>query len=138
MHTLSNIIETELKQVYLEDGDVLHALKKTDDGYLDFGEAYFSSVKYLAVKAWKRHTKMTMNLIVPHGKINFVMTDGQLFKSFVLSRENYKRLTVPPMIWFGFQGLSDRESLVLNVADVVHHPDEVERKELSEIKFNWS
>ena len=116
-----------------------HVLKKTDDGYLDFGEAYFSSVKYLAVKAWKRHTKMTMNLIVPHGKINFVMTDGQRFKSFVLSRENYKRLTVPPMIWFGFQGLSDNEeSLVLNVADVAHHPDEVERKELSDIKFDWS
>ena len=42
------------------------------------------------------------------------------------------------MIWVGFQGLGLQTSLVLNIANIEHSPEEVERKELAEIKFNWS
>ena len=39
------------------------------------------------------------------------------------------------MVWFGFQGISKNNGLVLNLADHVHDPNEVERKDLSEIKL---
>jgi len=42
------------------------------------------------------------------------------------------------MIWVGFQGLGRQTSFVLNIANIEHSPEEVERKELDEIKFNWS
>ena len=42
------------------------------------------------------------------------------------------------MIWVGFQGLSRQASLVLNIANMEHSSEEIDRKELEEIKFNWS
>ena len=41
------------------------------------------------------------------------------------------------MVWFGFQGLGNSNSMLLNIASIEHSPDEVDRKDLEEIKFNW-
>ena len=51
--------------------------------------------------------------------------------------KNYKRITVPPGVWFAFQGLSNSTSILQNVSNIVHDTSEVDRKELDEIKFNW-
>ena len=48
---------------------------------------------------------MTMNLIVPHGKVRFVFSDFTECESIISSQESYIRLTVPPGIWVAFQGL---------------------------------
>ena len=45
------------------------------------------------------------------------------------------RLTVPPMIWFGFKGISNNTSYILNISDVLHEPSEIERKHLSFLNF---
>ena len=37
---------TALKIINLENGDVLHGMKKNDLGFNGFGEAYFSEIKY--------------------------------------------------------------------------------------------
>ena len=42
------------------------------------------------------------------------------------------------MVWMGFQGLSESGSMLLNIADIEHDPDEVDRKEMNEINYNWS
>ena len=39
------------KIINQSNGDVMHAIKKNSKGYIDFGEAYFSKVKYNSVKA---------------------------------------------------------------------------------------
>jgi dTDP-4-dehydrorhamnose 3,5-epimerase len=134
---------TSLKQIHNPKGDVFHAMKKSDDGFDGFGEAYFSQVDKGAIKAWKRHKEMTLNLIVPVGEIRFILFDDRempntQFQEVIISKNNYCRLTVPPMIWMGFQGMSDSGSILLNIADIMHDPDEVDRKDIDEIKFNWS
>ena len=55
-----------------------------------------------------------------------------------IGEEQYALLTVPPGIWFGFQGKASGRSLLMNVADMAHDPDEVLRKKTSEIVYNWS
>jgi dTDP-4-dehydrorhamnose 3,5-epimerase len=141
MGTIINneIITTPLKQVNVEGGNVLHALKNTDNGYHGFGEAYFSWIEHGSIKAWKRHLRMTMNLIVPVGKVQFVfITDeGNLLVREIIGEDNYVRITVPPGIWFGFKGEFAPKSLVLNLASITHDPDEVERlpKEAFNDKF---
>ena len=35
-------------------------------------EELFSTIKCNKIKAWKRHLKMTMNLIVPLGNVKFI------------------------------------------------------------------
>lgn len=39
-----------LKHIVVPKGDVYHALKSTDEGYVGFGEAYFSQIEAGAVK----------------------------------------------------------------------------------------
>jgi dTDP-4-dehydrorhamnose 3,5-epimerase len=51
--------------------------------------------------------------------------------------DRYARITVPPGIWFGFQGLKEPNNLVMNIASITHDPTEVERFELSDIKYCW-
>lgn len=121
-------------------GDVLHAMKATDAGYEGFGEAYFSWVNAGAVKAWKRHLRMTLNLVVPVGKVRFVFYlpgREQTFRVETIGQDRYDRLTVPPGIWFGFQGVADTDSLVLNLANLTHDPGEVERCKVSDVPYTW-
>ena len=38
-----------LKHIVVPKGDIYHALKSTDEGYVGFGEAYFSQIDHGAV-----------------------------------------------------------------------------------------
>jgi dTDP-4-dehydrorhamnose 3,5-epimerase len=139
---LDDILVTPLRRIETVGGDVLHAMKKSDSGYIDFGEAYFSWVTSGAIKAWKRHTLMTMNVVVPVGQVNFVFCcvnrDGvEEFRVEQIGVDRYARITVPPDIWFGLQGLHASPSLVLNIASIPHDQNEVERLALTEINYEW-
>ena len=126
-----------LKQINVEGGNVLHALKASEEEFYGFEEAYFSTIEINKIKAWKRHLRMTMNLIVPVGEVqfNFYNEEKKLLVNTVVGERNYSRITVPPMIWFGFKGLSSNISYILNISDISHDPSEVERKPLSFLKF---
>ena len=140
---IKDVIITSLDIIKISNGDVLHAMKETSSGYLGFGEAYFSEIDKDSVKAWKRHKHMTLNLIVPVGKVKFVLfddrdaTDVQI-QEITLSRSDYYRITIPPMIWVGFQGLSNGKSMLLNIANIGHDQNEVVRMVIEKIKYIWS
>jgi dTDP-4-dehydrorhamnose 3,5-epimerase len=138
--SLNDILITPLARIVTAGGDVMHAMKQSEPGYADFGEAYFSWVAAGAVKAWKRHTRMTMNAIVPVGQVKFVFClDGaDAFRVEEIGVDRYARITVPPGIWFGFHGLAAPQSLVLNIANIPHDPNEVERLALTEIQYGWN
>ena len=140
---MKGLIISELKQIHNSKGDILHALKKSDKSYNNFGEAYFSFVKYNQIKGWKKHNKMTMNLIVPIGEIKFVLYDDRdkksdpKIKEIIIGQSNYKRLTIPPNIYVSFKGISKNINLVLNVADIEHDPNESINLDLSDIAYEW-
>ena len=137
---LSKIIISKLNSIPTQGGDVLHACKSSDIGFIEFGEVYFSWIKAQYVKAWKRHSLMTLNLVVPIGLVKFVFfldNDPTIFRKEVIGSSNYCRLTVPPGIWFGFQGISKESSLVVNIADIEHDDNEISKIEKSKVKFNW-
>ena len=137
---LDDILVTPLKRISTNGGDVMHALKNTDQGFNGFGEVYFSWVEQGAIKAWKCHQRMTLNLVVPLGAVRFVFhlpEQKKKFRTEKIGNNNYSRLTVPPGIWFGFQGIASGSSLLVNVADLEHDPDEVLRKSKSEFRLDW-
>jgi len=139
---IEDIRISTLKIIQVEEGDVMHALKEEEESFIRFGEAYFSNIKYNSIKAWKRHKLMTLNLVVPVGEIKFVFYDDRKpsrreFYEIILSKKNYCRITVPPMIWMGFQGLSEGDSTLLNIADISHNPLEIEKLPFEEINYNW-
>ena len=84
----------------------------------------------------------TLNLVVPHGEVRFILYDDRhveriKFQEIIISKNNYFRLTIPPLIWLGFQGLSKNNSIVLNIANIHHSPDETDKKNIDEIEFDW-
>ena len=140
---IKDVLITKLDVIDTPGGNVMHAMKESSTGYAGFGEAYFSQVEKGAIKAWKCHQKMTLNLVVPVGEIRFVLFDDRevsntQFQEVIISKDNYCRLTVPPMIWMGFQGLSGDGSMLLNIANLEHNPNEVDQRNIEQIKFNWN
>lgn len=136
MDKIDEIKIIELKKISLNGGDILKVFKKSDNSFL-FEEIYFSSIEYDFVKGWKMHKKMTMNLIVPVGEVefNFVSLDFKSKKKIILGKSNYSRIQVPPNIWFSFKGL-DSTNLVLNLASIEHDPNEITRISLNDFPVN--
>jgi dTDP-4-dehydrorhamnose 3,5-epimerase len=141
-----DILLTPLRRIPVPRGDVFHAIKASAPGFAGFGEAYFTTVETGAVKGWKRHREMTMNLVVPAGAVEFVLFDGEpgaeggTFRSVTLSTasdESYQRLTVPPGLWMAFAGRGEGLNLVLNFASIEHRPDEADNRPLDDLSWNW-
>lgn len=143
--TIDGVILTPLKQIFHPKGDVWHAMKCSDNGFEGFGEAYFSTIHCGDIKPWKKHLKMTLNFVVPVGKIRVVIFDDRPqsstkgnFFDVTLSHDNYQRITIPPSLWVAFSGIGEDLNLLLNLANLEHDPMEVKRKDsLNDIIYKW-
>jgi len=134
----ARISVTRLKRIYHPDGDILHGMKSTEATFSGFGEAYFSTVFKGAVKGWKRHNKMVLNLVVPCGEVAFHIYDERtkITTRIALGEMDYKRLTVGPGLWVAFEGLGGSVNLVLNIASIEHDSNESDTKPLNAFYFN--
>ena len=120
MGNLKKIKVFELKKFKNTKGNVLRGFRKTDKYPGISAEIYFSWINKKAIKGWKLHKKMTMNLIVPVGTIKFVFYEDSKFKEIIIGDKNYSRIYVPNNIFFAFQNLSTKKSLVVNNASIIH------------------
>jgi dTDP-4-dehydrorhamnose 3,5-epimerase len=144
LNSIDGVIISPLKIIENPLGNVFHGMKSSDLGFMGFNEAYFSTINHNQVKPWKKHLKMTLNLIVPVGEIRFILYDERKnsdsyrkFLDITLSKKNYQRLTVPPNVWVSFKGVGNALNLLLNVANLNHDPNEVIRQKMDTFKFNW-
>lgn len=136
---MDGVILTPLKKIHHPKGDIFHAMKKSDVGYNGFGEAYFSNINRDDIKGWKKHTKMTLNLIVPLGEIQFIIYDEdkkEFFNTKLSVDNNYQRLTVKPGLWMAFRGLQEN-NVLLNLASIEHDPKESINIDLTDISYEW-
>ena len=136
-----------LRRIDDERGSVMHMLKSTDEWFTGFGEMYFSTVLPGAVKAWRRHTRMTTNLAVPVGTVRVLLVDERSDSAtsgntadVSLGESNYGLLIVPPLVWSGFYNDTAATTLVANCASIPHDPDEVERRDADDMRMPrpWS
>ena len=136
---VSGVLITPLRRIENPKGDIYHAMKLSSDGYVKFGEAYFSSIHMGVIKGWKRHLEATLNLVVILGSIKFVVYDSSAkeFFEIILGPNNYARLTVEPGLWVAFEGLGERENMLLNISSLEHDPEEAENIDLSKIYYLW-
>ena len=134
---MDGITLTPLKKILHPKGDIFHAMKVSDKGFSEFGEAYFSTVNKNDIKGWKKHTEMILNLVVVTGEVEFVIHNGDDFFNVKLSKKNYQRLTVKPNLWLAFRGLDD-ENMLLNLASIEHDPNESENVGLDIFNYSWN
>jgi dTDP-4-dehydrorhamnose 3,5-epimerase len=136
--TLADILVTPLGRFNSDRGSVWHGIKRSGPGFVGFGELYFSFASYGVVGRWKRHKRMTMNLVVPVGRVEFVFWDESVFREEKIGEDRYVRLTVPEGIWFSFRGLDEGKNIITNLASIEHDPKEAEHCDPNLIRYEWS
>jgi dTDP-4-dehydrorhamnose 3,5-epimerase len=123
---MDEVILTPLKCISHPKGDIRHIIKKTDQGYNGFGEVYATSVFKDEIKGWKKHKLMTLNLVVILGTVRFYVYDEEKHHTsiFDIGQNNYQRLTIPSGYWVAFKGLTIKENVILNIANIEHDSNE--------------
>ena len=130
---LPGVTFTPLRKIKVVGGDVYHGLKCGESSYTHFGELYFSFVENGAIKGWKQHKVMRLNLIVPVGNIEFFIHSEKENRtvSLCIGDNNYGRLTIDPGYWMAFSGISDGINMLANLASIEHKPNEAINVDIS-------
>ena len=144
---IEGLVLTPLREIKDDRGSVLHMLRADSTEFTQFGECYFSEVSPGAIKAWKKHTVQTQNIAVPVGRIRLVIYDARghsttkhnLFVIELGRPDAYKRVRIPPGVWYGFTCISTSAALLANCADHAHTPTESEVLNYTDplIPYNW-
>ena len=143
---IDGVIITPLKRFPDDRGTVMHLFKSSDPEFTGFGEVYCSTVYPGVVKGWHLQRSATINYVVVRGAIRFVLFDAREgsrtrgeIQEICLGDRNYVRVSVPPGIWNGFQGLGIDEAYVINVMELPYDPSSMERNDpcCKDIPYTW-
>lgn len=130
----------DLDQIHGINGKVMHMLRADDPAFSGFGEIYFSTIHPGAIKAWHKHSVKTVNLAVIAGLARIAVFDpDDGAASFIVGPENYKLVTIPPGIWYGFQCAGPETAVIADCADRPFEPGEQANLpwNAAEIPFDW-
>ena len=142
---IADIEITKLKQIMDERGKIMHMMRADNSIFKKFGEIYFSTVKPEFIKAWHLHKEATLNYACIKGKVKLVLFDDRKesktlgeYQELILSPEDYFMVTIPPLVWNGFKGIDQEESIIANCMSIPHDEKEMIRKEILDKKFNYN
>lgn len=145
---IDGVVRHKLRQFVDDRGRTMHMLRRDDPHFRAFGEIYFSGIVQGKAKGWYFHREKTLNYAVPTGLLRVVLFDdrpgsptrGQVEEHLLGEDEShYALLTIPPHLWYGFQGIAPGVSIVANCADMPNDPAESDRKPLDspDIPYKW-
>lgn len=128
----------KLKNIINSKGKITKILNKKDSTFFSFEELYISEAKKGFIKAWKKHKLVCLNILVLSGSIKFVFFNEKTkkFKKITLSEFSNKRLFIPKNIWFGFEGLKNK-NLLLSLASNSSNHKELMRKKVKDFNYQW-
>lgn len=138
---------TKLKILRDRRGSVLTMLRSDSKVYESFGEIYFSTIFYNSIKAWHFHKKAVLNYACIKGKVKLILYDDRKnsksfgkYDEYILTPKKYFLITIPPLIWSGFKGLYQQESIIANCINLPHDEKEMIRKDHDDkyFKYNWN
>lgn len=138
----------KLKEIADERGRLMEMLRCDDEIFIKFGQVYVTTVFPGVVKAWHYHKIQTDSFVCVAGKICLALYDARekspTFKEineFILSPKAPQLVQIPHLIYHGFKGISEVESVVINIpTEPYNHntPDEYRLDPfINEIPYNW-
>ncbi len=134
MTLIKGVLTKPLKVIPDERGRLFEMLRKDDPIFRKFGQVYCTTVNYGVVKGWHYHKKQYDNFVCVGGMIKLVAFDDRpgsptkgTANEFFIGTHNPLLVQIPPRVLHGFKGLTEPESVVINVATEPYHhgrPDE--------------
>jgi dTDP-4-dehydrorhamnose 3,5-epimerase len=131
-----------------ERGRLMEILRRDDELFQGFGQAYMTTTYPGVVKAWHRHSKQTDNIACVAGMIKVALYDGRPgsptyreVNQFYLGVHNPMLVQVPPGVFHGWTCVSQEEALIVNIPTEPYdraNPDE-ERLDphQNDIPYDW-
>jgi len=138
----------ELKWVPDHRGRLAEILRSDDELFEGFGQTYMTTVFPGVVKAWHFHKLQNDHFCCVAGKIKVGLYDSRpdsatykQVQEVILDFEKPKLVKIPALVYHGFKGITDRESVVLNIPTKLYNykkPDEYRVDAFdNDIPFDW-
>ncbi len=138
----------KLRVIPDERGRLMEILRRDDELFRNFGQAYVTTTYPGVVKAWHKHEKQTDNIACVAGLIKMALYDGRpdspTFKEvneFYLGVHNPLLVQLPPGIYHGWMCVSQEEAIIVNLPTETYnyeHPDEQRLDPHSnDIPYDW-
>ena len=149
MQLISGVQVKPLKVIPDERGRLFEMLRRDEPLFTKFGQVYCTTVNTGIVKGWHYHKEQVDHFVCVTGMIKLVAYDGRkgspthgVVNEFFIGVYNQQLVQIPPWVLHGFKGLSNPESVVINVpTEPYNHepPDEYRVNPHSgEIPYDWS
>ena len=138
----------KLKVIPDERGRLMEILRRDDELFQGFGQAYMTTTYPGVVKAWHKHEKQTDNIACVASLVKMALYDGRpgspTFKEineFYLGVHNPLLVQVPVGVYHGWMCVSQEEALIINIPTEMYnreHPDEQRLDpHTSDIPYDW-
>jgi len=138
----------KLKFIRDERGRLMEILRRDDNVFKKFGQAYVTTAKPNAVKAWHYHKKQSDNFFCIFGKMRVGLYDSRKdsrtfgkTQDIVMDFEKPALLTIPPGVWHGFECAGKSEAAIMNLCTHLYEykkPDEYRVHPFKNtIPFRW-
>ncbi len=145
---IEGVVVKPLKWIPDERGRLMEVLRADDALFERFGQVYVTTVFQGIVKGWHYHKQQTDHFACVAGMIKLVLYDNRSASTtkgetneFFLGIYQPLLVKVPPLVLHGFQGVSDGESIVMNVPTYPYQhqqPDEYRvDPQSAEVPYDW-
>jgi len=139
----------KLKVIPDERGRLMEILRKDDDLFLGFGQAYMTTTYPGVVKAWHMHLKQTDNVVCLQGMLKLVLYDGRKgsktfgeLEQYYIGVYNPLLVQIPAGVYHGWMCVSLEEAVVINLPTLPYNHKEPDEQRLDarsgDIPYDWT
>jgi dTDP-4-dehydrorhamnose 3,5-epimerase len=137
-----------LKVIPDERGRLMEILRRDDEIFQEFGQAYVTTTYPGVVKAWHKHEKQTDNIACVAGLIKLAVYDGRpgsptrgQIDQFYIGVHNPMLVQVPAGLYHGWMCVSPEEAVVVNIPTNTYDRAKPDEQRLDpgtgEIPYDW-
>jgi len=146
---ISGVKTKKLRVIPDERGRLMEILRNDDELFEKFGQVYITTAYPGVVKAWHYHKIQSDHFCVISGMMKVVLYDNRdesptkgEVNEFFMGEHNPMLLKIPPGVYHGFKGISDREAICMNVPTEVYKYDQPDEHRADardpSIPYDWT
>jgi len=139
----------QLRVIPDQRGRLMEILRRDDELFEQFGQAYMTTAYPGVVKAWHYHRIQSDNFAVVHGMMEIALYDsreGSPTKGevnvFRVGVHNPMLVHIPPLVYHGFKSIGEEEAIIVNLPTEVYNYQQPDEYRLdahdNDIPHDWS
>lgn len=131
-----------------ERGRLMEIMRRDDEVFEKFGQAYITTAYPGVVKAWHYHKHQTDHFCVVKGMMKVVLYDERedsptkgAVNEYFLGEYNPTLVKIPCGVWHGLKGISEEQAILLNLPTETYDYDSPDEYRCpphdNDIPYDW-